>query len=84
MTTPTEECLDASMDNTSDHSIKTRLDDGSQVMTSVSPVQLQPTKEPDQQHDQPVPYRLYKKRFVGLLALVPYHSTMRSLAQQLR
>ncbi|KAJ3550543.1 hypothetical protein NM688_g5055 [Phlebia brevispora] len=66
-------CLDASMDNTSDHSIKTHADDTSHVMTSVSPVQIPtipPPTEVASHHAQPSPYRLYKRRYIGLVALV--------------
>lgn len=78
MTNPTEGCLDASktQDSTSDHSVhedntKVPADDGSHVMTSVSPV-LRPPEEGDKHHveHEREEYRLYKRRFIGLSALV--------------
>ena len=69
------------MDSASDHSVKmkTTADDGTQVMTSVSPVQLIHAVESGKQQDEErthvgpehaAPYRLYKRRFVGLVGLV--------------
>lgn len=58
------------MDSASDHSIKTREGGGSQVMTSVSPVQLPALQEQAHHNPEVVPYRLYKRRYVGLVGLV--------------
>lgn len=49
------------------HSNKAALDEGSHIMTSVSPVLPSPVEEY-------VSYRLYKRRFLGLVALVRIHN----------
>ena len=61
--------LDESMDSTSVHSNKAQGDDGLQIMTSIS--NSSPT--PNDGHGTQETYRLYKRRYLGLVALVWLH-----------